>query len=104
MFPGFSHIGAGMNALTGPLHSFLHQVIPGAPQSVLDPPGRGEEDVDLASLDPLDVADVEVHLFGQFLLGNGPGVAFTADILAELLDIFLHRERHNGAILAIFGA
>jgi len=44
-----------MNALTGPLHSFLHQVIPGAPQSVLDPPGRGEEDVDLAGLDSLDV-------------------------------------------------
>jgi hypothetical protein len=37
-------------------------------------------------------------------LGNGPGVAFTADILAELLDIFLHRERHNGAIIATIGA
>jgi hypothetical protein len=37
-------------------------------------------------------------------LGNGPGVAFTADILAEQLDIFLHWERHNGGIIATIGA
>lgn len=96
--------GASSVPGVSPAFSPLHQIVPSTSQSVLDPPGRGEEDVDLAGLDSLDVANVQVHLFGQFLLGNGPGVAFTADILAELLDIFLHRERHNGAILAIFGA
>jgi hypothetical protein len=30
-----------------------------------------------------------------------PGAALTAHVLAELLDKFLHWERHNGAIFAI---
>jgi hypothetical protein len=50
--------------------SLLHQIIPGAFQGGFDPLGRGDEDVDFPGLDPLDVADIEVHLFGQLFLGD----------------------------------
>jgi hypothetical protein len=80
--------------------SFLHQIIPSASQGISDPLGRGNENIDLPGLNPLDVADIQVHLFGQFFLGNIPRAALTADVLAELLDKFLHWERHNGAFFA----
>lgn len=80
--------------------SLSQQIIPRTTQGASDPSGRRQEDVDLPGLDTLHVTNVQVHLFGQFLLGEAPGATLTADTLAELLYKFLHWERHNGAISA----
>jgi hypothetical protein len=76
---------------------FAHQVIPRASQGAFDPACRCNEDVDLPGLDSLDIPNVQVHFFGQFFLGEPPGATLTTNVLAELLDEFLHWERHNGA-------
>lgn len=81
--------------------SLAHQIIPRTPQDAFDSPGCCNEDVDLPGFDPLDVPNVQVHLFGQFFLGQSPGATLPANVLTKLLDEFLHWERHNGTSSAI---
>ena len=52
--------------------SLAHQIIPRTSQDAFDSPGCCNEDVDLPGFDPLDVPNVQVHLFGQFFFGQSP--------------------------------
>jgi hypothetical protein len=63
--------------------------LPRATEGALDADDGRQQDVDLASLDFLDGADVQVNEFGKPLLCDALGSALTADIYAELSELRL---------------
>jgi len=63
------------------------QIIPRALQRMMQPLDGRQQDVHMAGLDLLDGADVQVHQFGQFLLGDFTGHPLPADVSAETLDL-----------------
>ncbi len=69
--------------------SHRHQLAPVTGQRLLNPGGRGDEDVRLASFDLLDGADVQVGQFRHFLLGHVASGTQSADIGTKGLKLFL---------------
>ena len=65
---------------------FWRQLVPGALQGELDAAGGGEEDVDFAGLDFLEVAGGELGSFSQPFLGPALPQTLAADVCAEKLQ------------------
>ena len=56
-------------------------------QSSLDANQSGQENVDVARLDLLNGADIQVHQFGQLLLRQSSRIPLTAEIGTELFKL-----------------
>ena len=64
-------------------HLLRHQLVPAAAKRLVNPHDRGEQDIDLARLDLLDGANIEIHLLRQTLLRDGPSHPLTAHVSPE---------------------
>jgi len=67
--------------------SFRHQRVPGTPQRFAQSQHRRQQDVDVAGLDLLNCANVQIDQFSQFFLGDFPAHPLAAEIDAESLDL-----------------
>jgi len=63
------------------------QIVPLAPQRLFQSQHRGQQDVDMAGLNFLDGADVQIHRLGEFLLRDFSGHPLPANIHAERLEL-----------------
>ena len=64
-----------------------HQIIPGAAQRLVQAQHRGQQDIDVPGLNFLDGADVEIHPFGQFFLGDFFSHPLPADLAVAIKSL-----------------